>query len=39
LGYIDIFYSWSVFAAVLVPVTLLLIRRVGPPSGPAALGH
>jgi DHA2 family multidrug resistance protein len=39
LGYIDIFYSWSVFAALLVPVTLLLIRRVGPRSGPAALGH
>ena len=27
MGYIDIFYSWSIFAAVLVPVVLLLIRR------------
>ena len=32
MGYIDIFYSWS-FAAVLVPVVLLLIRRIGPVSG------
>ncbi len=39
LAYIDIFYSWSVFAAVLVPTVLLLIRRVGPTSGQPALGH
>jgi DHA2 family multidrug resistance protein len=39
LGYIDIFYSWAVFAAVLVPIVLLLIRRVGPTGGPAAVGH
>ena len=39
LGYIDIFYSWAVFAAVLVPIVLLLIRRVGPASGQAAVGH
>jgi hypothetical protein len=30
MAYIDIFYTWSIFAAVLVPVVLLLIRRVGP---------
>jgi MFS transporter, DHA2 family, multidrug resistance protein len=28
LAYIDIFYTWAVFAAVLVPVVLLLIKRV-----------
>jgi DHA2 family multidrug resistance protein len=40
MGYIDIFYSWSIFAAVLVPVVLLLIRRIGPVSGgQAAAGH
>jgi DHA2 family multidrug resistance protein len=39
MGYIDIFYSWSIFAAVLVPIVLLLIRRVGPVSGQAAVGH
>jgi DHA2 family multidrug resistance protein len=39
MGYIDIFYSWSIFAAVLVPVVLLLIRRIGPVSGQAAVGH
>jgi MFS transporter, DHA2 family, multidrug resistance protein len=30
LAYIDIFYSWSIFAAVLVPLVLVLIRRVNP---------
>jgi DHA2 family multidrug resistance protein len=40
MGYIDIFYSWSIVAAVLVPVVLLLIRRTGPVSGgQAAAGH
>jgi DHA2 family multidrug resistance protein len=39
LGYIDIFYSWAIFAAVLVPIVLLLIRRIGPVSGQAAIGH
>jgi DHA2 family multidrug resistance protein len=40
MGYIDIFYSWSIFAAVLVPVVLILIRRIGPVSGGnAAVGH
>jgi DHA2 family multidrug resistance protein len=39
LGYIDIFFSWSIFAAVLVPVVLVLIRRIGPVSGQAAVGH
>jgi heme exporter protein D len=28
LAYIDIFYSWAIFAACLIPVVLLLIRRV-----------
>jgi len=40
MGYIDIFYSWSIFAAALVPVVLILIRRIGPVSGgAAAVGH
>jgi DHA2 family multidrug resistance protein len=39
LAYIDIFYSWAIFAAVLVPLVLLLVRRVGPRAGAAALGH
>ena len=39
MGYIDIFYSWSIFAAVLVPIVLILIRRIGPASGQAAAGH
>jgi MFS transporter, DHA2 family, multidrug resistance protein len=39
MGYIDIFYSWAIFAAVLIPMVLLLIRRVGPLSGETALGH
>ena len=39
LGYIDIFYGWSIFAAVLVPTVLILIRRIGPASGQAAVGH
>ncbi len=39
MAYIDIFYSWAIFAAVLVPIVLLLIRRVGPLSGQAAAGH
>jgi len=39
MDYIDIFYSWSIFAAVLVPVALLLIRRIGPVSGQAAVDH
>jgi MFS transporter, DHA2 family, multidrug resistance protein len=39
MAYIDIFYSWSILAAALVPIVLLLIRRVGPVNGPAAVGH
>ena len=39
MGYIDIFYSWAVFAAILVPVVLVLIKRVGPTSGQAVAGH
>jgi len=40
MAYIDIFYSWCIFCVVLVPVVLLLIRRVGPAAGQAAAaGH
>jgi DHA2 family multidrug resistance protein len=39
MAYIDIFYSWAIFAAVLVPLVLLLIRRVGPRGGLAAAMH
>jgi MFS transporter, DHA2 family, multidrug resistance protein len=28
LAYIDVFYTWAIFAALMVPVVLLLIRRV-----------
>jgi DHA2 family multidrug resistance protein len=38
LGYIDIFATWAVIAAALVPFVLLLIRRVDQ-SGVAAVGH
>jgi MFS transporter, DHA2 family, multidrug resistance protein len=39
MGYIDIFYSWAIFAAVLVPLVLLLIRRIGPVAAQGAVGH
>jgi MFS transporter, DHA2 family, multidrug resistance protein len=39
LAYIDIFYTWSIIAALLIPLVLLLIRRIGPASGPSAVGH
>jgi MFS transporter, DHA2 family, multidrug resistance protein len=39
MAYIDIFFSWSIFAAALVPLTLLLIRRVGPARAGASVGH
>ena len=39
LAYIDIFYTWAIFAAVLVPVVLLLVRRVGPRTTQSAVGH
>jgi MFS transporter, DHA2 family, multidrug resistance protein len=39
MSYIDVFYSWFIFAAVLVPVVLLLIRRVGPVGGAGTAGH
>jgi MFS transporter, DHA2 family, multidrug resistance protein len=39
MGYIDIFYTWSIFAALLVPTVLLLIRRIAPASGQGAVGH
>ncbi len=32
LAYIDVFYTWAIFAALLAPIVLLTIRRV---SGPA----
>jgi MFS transporter, DHA2 family, multidrug resistance protein len=39
MAYIDIFFTWSIFAAALVPLTLLLIRRVGPARAGASVGH
>ncbi len=39
LAYIDIFYSWAIFAAVLVPVVLLLVRRVAPSTAQSAAAH
>jgi hypothetical protein len=38
MGYIDIFFTWSIIAAALVPLILLLIRRVDQ-SGGAPVGH
>jgi len=38
MAYIDIFFTWSVIAAALVPFALLLIRRVDQTGG-AAVGH
>jgi DHA2 family multidrug resistance protein len=38
MAYIDIFFTWSVIAAALVPLILLLIRRVDLGGG-AAVGH
>jgi DHA2 family multidrug resistance protein len=39
MAYIDIFFSWAIFAAALVPITLLLIRRVNPAAARASAGH
>lgn len=39
MAYIDIFYTWAIIAAVLIPVVLLLIRRVAPYKSQAAIGH
>jgi MFS transporter, DHA2 family, multidrug resistance protein len=39
MAYIDIFFTWSIFAAALVPLALLLIRRVGPARAGASAGH
>jgi MFS transporter, DHA2 family, multidrug resistance protein len=39
MAYIDIFFSWCILAAVLVPAVLLLIRRIEPTSGRGAVGH
>jgi len=39
MAYIDIFYSWAIFAAVLVPLVLLMIRRIGPVTAQGAVGH
>jgi DHA2 family multidrug resistance protein len=39
MAYIDIFFSWAIFAAVLVPITLLLIKRVNPAAARASTGH
>ncbi|HUZ32806.1 MAG TPA: DHA2 family efflux MFS transporter permease subunit [Xanthobacteraceae bacterium] len=39
MGYIDIFFTWAVVAAVLVPLILLLVRRIDIGGGEAAVGH
>ncbi len=39
MAYIDIFYTWAIVAALLVPAVLLLVKRIGPVSGAAAAGH
>jgi DHA2 family multidrug resistance protein len=37
MAYIDVFHTWSIFAALLVPVVLLLIGRVS--GAPRAAAH
>jgi DHA2 family multidrug resistance protein len=39
MAYIDIFYTWAIVAALLVPAMLLLIRRIGPVGAAATAGH
>jgi DHA2 family multidrug resistance protein len=39
MAYIDIFYTWAIFAVALIPIVLLLIRRVAPGAATAAAGH
>ena len=39
MAYIDVFYTWAIFAALLVPIVLLLIRRVSTAGGRAAAMH
>jgi hypothetical protein len=39
MAYIDVFYTWSIFAALLIPVVLLLIRRTAPHAGQPVVGH
>ena len=38
MGYIDIFYTWAIIAGALVPLILLLVRRVDQ-SGGGPIGH
>jgi MFS transporter, DHA2 family, multidrug resistance protein len=38
LAYIDVFSTWAIFSAALVPIVLLAIKRVSR-SGPAAAMH
>jgi MFS transporter, DHA2 family, multidrug resistance protein len=37
LAYIDVFYTWAIFAAVLVPVVLIAIKRVSGSARAAAM--
>jgi MFS transporter, DHA2 family, multidrug resistance protein len=39
MAYIDIFYTWAIFAVLLIPIVLLLIRRVAPGTAQTAAGH
>jgi MFS transporter, DHA2 family, multidrug resistance protein len=39
MGYIDIFFTWSIIAAALVPLILLLVRRIDQSGGGAPIGH
>jgi MFS transporter, DHA2 family, multidrug resistance protein len=39
LSYIDVFATWSLFAAVLVPLVLLIVRPIESRQGAAAIGH
>jgi DHA2 family multidrug resistance protein len=37
LAYIDVFYTWAIFAAVMVPIVLLTVRRVSGSAHGAAM--
>jgi MFS transporter, DHA2 family, multidrug resistance protein len=39
MAYIDVFYSWALFAAVFIPIVLLLVRRTESDTRQAAATH
>jgi len=39
MAYVDVFYTWAVFALLLIPVVLLLVGRVGHAAPQSATMH